>query len=126
MLLYTISNSERRLLHAHDAKASLCLPIIGKKDVLGVVTIESSKLQNQLRVNNLIRISLKFFNTAIFEGVVKAGKAKGPYSDLMQSGQSPVHKRLSPSTCHSFNSPGASEHPTDGKSKIVPQFRQQA
>jgi len=38
-----LSDSERKLFRAHDTKAALCTPIIGRKDVLGVVILGESR-----------------------------------------------------------------------------------
>jgi len=47
----SLSDPERKLFHAHDAKAVLCVPITGKKDVLGVVILGESRSSEREPIN---------------------------------------------------------------------------
>jgi len=46
-----LSYPERKLFQTHDAKAVLCVPIIGKKDVLGVVMLGESRSLEREPIN---------------------------------------------------------------------------
>jgi len=46
-----LSDLERKLFKAHDAEAVLCLPIAGRKDVLGIVIIAESRSSKREPIN---------------------------------------------------------------------------
>lgn len=46
-----LSDPERKLFQAHDAKSVLCVPVIGKKDVLGVVILGESRSPDREPIN---------------------------------------------------------------------------
>jgi len=47
----SLSDPERKLFHAHDAKSVLCMPVIGKKDVLGLVVLGESRSSEREPIN---------------------------------------------------------------------------
>ncbi len=47
----SLSHPERKLFQAHGAKAVLCVPIVGKKDVLGVVMLGESRSPEREPIN---------------------------------------------------------------------------